>query len=419
MKALGNSAVERQLTTYRSGPGSVAHKVRPWWSLIVLLLLLVPGLASAQTQLPEGHERWMGTWEEESGKGEVYDFRFRPDGELQVEKSTGTKLFRQAFKWKTASDGIQLLGDQGGDIPELNGITLTKAGDHRFQLKLNESQVINIRRSFTALSWLQAIFLFTFVFVGNEVCRRYKLAPYVVYFVLPIVLIPVFLHSGFDSVFRWTKLYSAIIGCVFFTLFRFNGLNRFRWAKITVAAILAVNILEACTQDFTAGQLPNILNATAGILNIVTISRWMGIRRDDAPPHDMLWPGMTVGWILAYDIWNITFVYLNFPNTVLFTFVILLAPTLAALFIKKGTWMQARAYALGIYMLYIFSFKALADNYFNVAFTLPLPRNDAIVLGLALVSLGTNFIYAVLHFRWRFTGKAPSHLQIGQAESVI
>lgn len=388
--------------------------------LITLLLLLASGLATAQpAQLPEGHERWMGTWEEESGKGEVYDFRFQPSGEVLVEKSTGTKLFRQTFNWTITGNDIRLQADQAGEIPELNGINLTKAGDHRFDLKLSEAQVITIRRSFTALSWIHALFLFALVFVGNEVCRRYKFAPYVVYFILPFALIPVFLHSGFDSVFRWTKLYSAIAGCIFFTLFRFNGLNRFRWAKITVAAILAINIFEACTQDFTAGQLPNLLNATAGILNIITISRWMGIRRDDTPPHDMLWPGMTVGWILAYDIWNITFVYLNFPNTVLFTFMILVAPTLAALFVKKGTWMQARAYALGIYMLYIFSVKALADNYFNLAFTLPLPRNDAIVLGLALVSLAANVVYAILHFRWRFTGKAPSHLQIGQAESVI
>jgi len=49
---------------------------------------------------------------------------------------------------------------------------------------------------------------------------------------------------------------------------------------------------------------------------------------------------MTIGWILAYDIWNITFVYLNFPNTVLFTAMVVLAPTLAAVFIKPGTWMQ-------------------------------------------------------------------------------
>src|SRR5262245_55964575 len=181
--------------------------IRRSYVLIALLLLLVPALASAQTtQAPEGHERWMGTWEEETGKGEVYDFRFQPGGEVLVEKSTGTKLYRQTFKWATVGEDIQLVGDQAGEIPELNGIKLTKAGEHRFHLKLKESQVINVRRSFTALSLVQAVFLFALVLLGNEVCRRYKVAPYIVYFVLPIVLIPLFLHSGFDSVFRWTKL---------------------------------------------------------------------------------------------------------------------------------------------------------------------------------------------------------------------
>ena len=49
-------------------------------------------------------------------------------------------------------------------------------------------------------------------------CRRYKPAPYVVFFVLPVVLIPVFLHSGFDGVFRWTKLYSAVAGAALASL---------------------------------------------------------------------------------------------------------------------------------------------------------------------------------------------------------
>jgi len=385
--------------------------------LLALLSLLLVGNAAAQ--VPYDHERWIGTWEEESGKGEIYDFRFSADGTVAVERSTGIQLAKQQFRYRTEGSDLVLSGDPNGLIPELHSIRLVKAGEHRFHLSLSEKQVINVRRSFTVLSWLHAAFLFGFVFALNELCRRWKPAPYVLYFVLPFALIPLFLHSGFDSAFRWVKLYSAIVGCIFFTLVRFHGLARFGWARITVAVILAVNIFEACTQDFSNHQLPNTLNAIAGLLNIVTISRWAGIKRDEEPPHDMLWPGMTTAWILAYDIWNITFVYLNFPNTALFTLIILTAPTLAALFIKKGTWMQGRAYVLGIYMLYIFSLKAFVDNTLNISITLPLPRSDAIVMGMAIASLAANVLYAVLHFRWRFTGKAPASLQVGQSESVI
>jgi len=385
----------------------------------MFLFLMTTSTPRASAQLPGDHKRWIGTWEEESGKGEVYDFYFSENAQVLVEKSTGSEKVSQTYHWQENAGNILLSETTKGPIPELASAELKKAGDQLYHLTLGENQVIKIRRSLTAVSWMHALFLFAFVFVGNELARRYKPVPYIWFFVLPFALIPLFLHSGFDSVFRWTKLYSAVVGCVFFTLFRFQGLHKYKWAKVAVAVILAVNILEACLQDYSAGHMANYLNAAAGILNILTISRWLGLKRDPNAPNDMLWPGMTVAWIIAYDIWNITFVYLNFPNTVLFTICILIAPTLAALFVKKGTWMQARAYALGIYMIYIFSFKSIADNYFNLQFTLPLPRNEAIVMGLALLSIGWNVVYAILHFRWRFTGKAPASLQVGQSESVI
>lgn len=379
----------------------------------VCLVLLLCVAASA-------HDRWIGTWEEESGKGELYEFVFQPDGVLQVEKSTGIALVRQSFQWKDVAGSIAIRGDAGGAIPELSTATLRKVGDNRFVCEISDKQSIKVRRSFPVVSWLHLAFLFAVLFLGNELCRKYKVAAYVTFFVLPFALIPLFETSGFDSVFRWTKLYSAVAGGIFFTLFRFNGIDKYRWAKITVAVILAINILEACVQDFTTGNLPNILNAAAGVLNIVTISRALGIRRDDAAPHDMLWPGMTIGWIVAYDIWNITFVYLNFPNTVAFTaLAVITAPTLAAMFVKKGSWMQARAYTLAIYMIYIFSFKSMADNYLNLQFNVPLPRSEGIVMGLALLSLGSNVVYAILHYRWRFTGKAPDGIEVGQNASVI
>ncbi|MBV1692740.1 hypothetical protein KRR38_35195 [Novosphingobium sp. G106] len=253
----------------------------------------------------------------------------------------------------------------------------------------------------------------------NELARRSKAAAYTLFLILPVVLLPLWLHSDFDTVFRWVKLYSAIAGAALFTLFRFHGLHRYNWIKILVAAVLAVNIAEAVSQDVASGALANLLNAAAGVLNIVTIHRWLGIHRDDEAPHDMLWPGMTVGWIIAYDIWNITFVYLNFPNTVFFTAAIVIAPTIAAIFVKRGTWMQARAYTLAIYMMYIFSFEVLLSRDIGLQLSLPFPRSEGIALAAALLSLGFNLGYALLHFRWRLTGRAPANIEVGQSESVI
>jgi hypothetical protein len=128
---------------------------------------------------------------------------------------------------------------------------------------------------------------------------------------------------------------------------------------------------------------------------------------------------MTVFWILAYDVWNIVFVYLNFPNTVYNSIAVLVAPTLAAIFIKKGTWLQARANTLSIYMMYLFTTAAFVDNNLSMQLTLPLPRNGGIVIGAALFSIAINIAYAFFYFRFKMTGKSPETIQVGQSESVI
>lgn len=388
---------------------------------LLILLMVTAGLFitnKASAQLPSNHERWIGTWEEPSGKAIVYDFKFHEDGKVSIEKSTGYEFVTEKLHWSAQGNDIQLSGP-AASIPELNNARLKAAGENYFVMNLGSEKTVSVRRSYIGLSWLHVLFLLILLLVMNEVCRRYKYAAYIVFFILPVVLIPVFLTSGFDTVFRWVKLYSAVAGGVFFTLFRFMRLDRYKWARFTVSAILIVNILEACTQDYSAGHLANYMNAIAGVLNAIAVSRWMGIKRDENPPHDMLWPGMTVFWIIAYDLWNITFVYLNFPNTAVFTAMAILAPTIAALFIKKGTWMQARAYTLAIYLIYLFSFRHFAEQNLNLQFVAPLPRNEYIILGLAGASLISNIAYLLLHFRWRFTGKAPAHVQVGQNLSVI
>jgi zona occludens toxin (predicted ATPase) len=70
-------------------------------------------------------------------------------------------------------------------------------------------------------------------------------------------------------------------------------------------------------------------------------------------------------------------------------------------------------------MMYLFSFKAFADNSLGLTFVIPMPRSENLVLIMALVSLAFNVVYFVLHYRWRFTGKAPANLEVGQSESVL
>jgi hypothetical protein len=332
-----------------------------------LLSMFVVLVSAAQVQaqsLPGDHGRWIGTLEgsmvDTQGSGLVYDFQFKEDGTVDVEKSLTVSKLKQTFNWTMEGANIVLSGDASGPIGELSSRTINYIDETRYEFKHVDGVTdVEIRKSKPFWSWMHLIFLFVVLMVGNELSRYYKGVSYLLYFILPIALIPHWLKAGFDGWFRWIKLYSAVAGSVFTMIFRFHNIDGKTWAKFVVMLILAINIAEAVLQDFSQPDLPNLINAIAGVLCMITISRWKGIKKDEQKPHDMLWPGMTTFWILAYDIWNITFVYINFPNTVAFSFIVLLAPTVAAIWIKKGTYLQARAFTLAIYMMYLFSFKAL------------------------------------------------------------
>jgi hypothetical protein len=367
--------------------------------------------------------RWMGYIEGNKeivpgGGAFLYDLNFANDSTLVIRKSTGINVIQETFNVKKSDTKLQLQASEKNAIPEFNNAELVKTNERRYDVKLFDVPV-SLRPSHTGYAIIQFIILFAVMFFGNELCRKYKYFNHVLFLILPIVLIPHWMNAGFESWFRWVKLYSAITGSILFMLYRFHGFNKYNWMKYAIAGILAINITEAVIQDLSTGQMPNLINGIAGILNILTISHFVGIKRDENKPHDMLWPGMTVFWIIAYDIWNIVFVYLNFPNTVYNTIAVILAPTLAAIFIKKGTWLQARANTLSIYMMYLFTTTAFINNDLSMQLTLPLPRNEGIVLGVALLSIIVNLALAFFYYRFKITGKAPANIQIGQSESVI
>jgi hypothetical protein len=71
---------------------------------------------------------------------------------------------------------------------------------------------------------------------------------------------------------------------------------------------------EALVQYFSMGFTPNILNGIAGVLSILTCYYgYKGIKADNSEHKHMIWPKMTILWIIAYDVWNFVYVYLNFP----------------------------------------------------------------------------------------------------------
>ncbi|MEG2071406.1 MAG: DUF5692 family protein, partial [Bacteroidales bacterium] len=138
--------------------------------------------------------------------------------------------------------------------------------------------------------------------VMNELARASKWTALFLFAALPIIL-PFALWLPFTATpgtgastgtwFHWVKVYSAIAGCLGFMLLRFNKkLSTNKYMLMFPPLILSVNILEACIRDFqvygmgATGQIIdgvvmmsgswNIMNGIAGLLNIITISGWMG-----------------------------------------------------------------------------------------------------------------------------------------------
>ncbi len=239
------------------------------------------------------------------------------------------------------------------------------------------------------------ILVFTGLIVLNEIARRTKAGGIALLVALPLCLtvyftaiaIGSFMNAQWalsnqtylymDGWFHYAKLYAADIGCIGFMIlkYKWGKLGNAHWFKAWPFAIVAINILIAVVSDFEsaarAGSLAggwwksnenvwlyggwwNIANGIAGLINILCMTGWWGIYSSKDKNHqDMLWPDMTVWFIVAYDIWNFQYTYANLPTHTWYCGVaLLLAPTFAAALWNKGGWIQNRANTLAIWCMF-------------------------------------------------------------------
>ena len=247
---------------------------------------------------------------------------------------------------------------------------------------------------------LHVLLVFVVLLTINEVSRRNKWFVLAFFLVLPVILTPtIWMQTGtaegssINTWFHWAKIYSVIIAVLGFTAFRFTRLENSAFMKFFPALILAVNILEAVMRDFELGMAAtshywHFLNGVAGIISIITISGWVGVHVDKSNKiHDMIWPDQTALWVIPYGIWNISYVYFCVPEHAAFAVAANLSATVAAMFFKKGTWIQARAFTLATWMMYLFTFPSFIDNPAN---TVMFPES-AVVKGIfGIVSIAAN-----------------------------
>ncbi len=239
------------------------------------------------------------------------------------------------------------------------------------------------------LGW---VLVFAGLVILNEIGRRTKIGGIVLFVIIPAILTIYFIaiqaglfggHSNqtyeyMNGWFHYAKLYAADIGVVGFLMIKYKwGIGKKEWFKPWPFIIVAINILIAVVSDFESairayqitgdfsgawwasnegvflyGGWWNIVNGIAGLINIFCMTGWWGIY-SSKKKDDMLWPDMTIWFIVAYDIWNFEYTYCNLPTHTWYCGVaLLLAPTFANALWNKGGWIQNRAMTLATWCMF-------------------------------------------------------------------
>lgn len=251
--------------------------------------------------------------------------------------------------------------------------------------------LFQINNMWQILGWF---LVFAGLIIMNEIGRRTKAGGMLIFVIIPTVLTVYFIlaHCGLfggkdnptvaymDGWFHYFKLYAADIGCVGFMMIKYKwGIGKQKWFAWFPWFIVSANIIIAVVSDlesafaaysisgnfagawwasnegvFIYGGWWNIINAIAGIINIFCMTGVVNLYTSkDKNKSDMLWPDMTIWFIVAYDIWNFEYTYLNLPTHTWYCgFALLLAPTFANALWNKGAWIQNRAHTLAIWCMF-------------------------------------------------------------------
>jgi hypothetical protein len=201
--------------------------------------------------------------------------------------------------------------------------------------------------------------------------------------------------------FHLAKVYSSTAGCIGFWCIRHVKLTNKKTGKEWKLADEAM---------FVLGGPWNYMNGIAGILNIITITGWLGIciRKVTAKDgsKDMLWPDMLWFWIIAYDLWNFAYTYNYLPGHAWYAgFALLLAPTLCAFTVGKGAWLQHRAQTLAIWCMFAQTFPAFIDK---GAYAVNSTYNPEVYYAVSLIALLANIaVFAYMIYKVIKTKRNP------------
>ncbi len=319
-------------------------------------------------------------------------------------------------------------------------------------------QIYGDNAGYQLLGW---VLVFVALVVLNEFARRTKQGGIIMFLLIPLVLTGYFIaiyvgaaagaewalnnqtYLYMNGWFHYAKLYAATAGSIGFMMLKYKwGVGKTEWFKVFPFAIVAANILIAVVSDFESGMKGmaalatmgdrwwlssenvwlyggwwNWVNGIAGIINIFCMTGWWGIYASK-DKKDMLWPDMTIFYIIAYDLWNFVYTYNNLPTHTWYCgFALLLAPTLANALWNKGGWIMNRANTLAMWCMFAQVFPLFqdqgvfavlpvlyADGFMDAAVR-PVLANPVMQGVLALVSLAANVILLAIIVKRSITQK--------------
>jgi hypothetical protein len=262
------------------------------------------------------------------------------------------------------------------------------------------------------LMWIVVVAGLVFV---NEMARRSKGISLILFLIIPIFLTvaiwPYTVDKYPESVtwFNWIKVYSSLVACLGFLAIRYiKVLSSIKFLVMFPPIILVLNILMAVIRDFQVFRLNelvdgvlmiggpwNMINGISGILNMMTISGWVGIRISKDKYHDLIWQDQLWFWIIAYNLWNFAFVYNCVSDHSYYSGAALLASSIIpAFFIKRGAWLQHRAQTLAVWMMFTMTFPSFVGK---SMFAVKSSHSEEALWFVSCVSLAGNMVVLGYH----------------------
>lgn len=274
---------------------------------------------------------------------------------------------------------------------------------------------------YSALTIAGLVLLVAALVLLNEITRKSKLASLLFYGVVPVVLLVLISLGivGSPSSKTWfgtVKTISALLGVWGFLLIRHSRAGNTKFAIYFPVAILGINIAEAVYRDIEVfmtyktltvddaglallGGYWNLLNAAAGVLLLLTMTGWVGIRIARTKSRDMVWPDQLWFWIVAYDLWNAAYCYNCISTRSMYAGIaLLLSCTAAEAFLQRGVWLQHRAQTLALFGMFSLAVDYVAMPVFSIEATYNPHAWGALSIASFVFNLGV-FVYMLVTVR--------------------